>query len=176
MEAMQKILTAQFLGLIFLIMGLVGGLMVLVPSISPLFHAQFWPALIIIVCAVAFLMWKGAGKPIKMGMAIVAAVLGLWLVVNVAPTLFSEAAVILPPSAAVAEKAIMAAGAQMGAMHAHLLAGELAEYAAAMQGYLGAMAEFSGAHLTAGVALALGGVGGLIALVGGLFGIMSARS
>ncbi len=84
-DVLKKTLTVQFRGVIFLIMALVGGIMALLPAaLSPFFHAQFWPALVLLICALVFLLWRGAGKSAKMGLAIVALVMGLWLLINAA--------------------------------------------------------------------------------------------
>lgn len=82
-DVLKKALTVQFMGVIFLVMGLVGSVMALLPALSPFFLAHFLPALIILICVLVFFLWKGAGRTIKMTLAIVSLVLGLWLVINV---------------------------------------------------------------------------------------------
>ncbi len=74
---------AQSLRVIFLVMALVGGVMALIPAITPFFLAQFLPALIVAICALVFYLWKEAGKAVKMTLAIVSLILGLWLLINV---------------------------------------------------------------------------------------------
>ena len=78
---------AQSLRVIFLVMALVGGVMALLPALTPLFHAQFWPALLIAICGLVFYLWRDAGKVVKMALAIVSLILGLWLVINVVASL-----------------------------------------------------------------------------------------
>lgn len=91
MEAITKMLTAQFLGVVFLIMGLVGGIFVLVPALIPPFHAHLWPGLVILICALVFSLWRGASKIIKTSLATIALVLGIWLIVNVTGAIVTPA-------------------------------------------------------------------------------------
>ncbi len=73
----------QLTAVIFLVMALVGGIMALLPAISPLFHAQFWPALLVVVCALVFFLWGGAGKMVKTALAVVSLLAGLWILINI---------------------------------------------------------------------------------------------
>jgi hypothetical protein len=90
-DVMKKALNAQSNGVIFLIMALVGAIMALLTSLMPLLIAHLLPALIILICALMFYLWKGAGKSVKMTLAIVALLMGLWLVINMALQ------IVLPP-------------------------------------------------------------------------------
>jgi len=73
----------QSMRIIFLVMALVGGIMALLPAITPFYHAQFWPALIVAICALVFFMWGGAGKGIKTALAVVTLLGGLWILINI---------------------------------------------------------------------------------------------
>ena len=83
-DVLKKALNVQFMGVIFLIMALVGAMMALLTSIMPLLLAHLLPALIILICALMFFLWKGAGKSVKMALAIITLLMGLWLVINMA--------------------------------------------------------------------------------------------
>jgi hypothetical protein len=82
-DAANETSNAQSMRVIFLVMALVGGVMALIPAITPFFLAQFLPALIVAICALVFYLWKGAGKGVKMALAIVTLLGGLWLLINV---------------------------------------------------------------------------------------------
>ena len=83
---------ALIMGVIFFIMALIGAIMGLLTSIAPFFLAHFLPALIILVCALMFFLWRGAGKGAKLALAVVSLILGLWLVINMAGQLVTPAA------------------------------------------------------------------------------------
>jgi len=67
---------------IFFMMGVVGAIMALGSALSPLFVAHFFPALTILICVMVFFLWRGAGKAVKMTLAIVCLLLCPWLVAN----------------------------------------------------------------------------------------------
>lgn len=79
---LKKDFTVQSVDVIILIMGVVGAIMALGSALKPLFIAHFLPALIILICVLVFFLWRGAGKVVKMTLAIIPLLLGLWLVAN----------------------------------------------------------------------------------------------
>ena len=90
-DELKKDFTVQRMDVIFLIMGVVGAIMALGSSLKPLFLAHFLPALIILICVLVFFLWRGAGKGVKMTLAIVSLLLGPWLVVNAVTQIYIPA-------------------------------------------------------------------------------------
>ncbi len=90
-DELKKDFTVQRMDVIFLIMGVVGAIMALGSSLKPLFIAHFLPALIILICVLVFFLWRGAGKGVKMTLAIVSLLLGPWLVVNAVTQIYIPA-------------------------------------------------------------------------------------
>ncbi|MGB2798610.1 MAG: hypothetical protein WBC55_11095 [Dehalococcoidia bacterium] len=90
-DELKKDFTVQSMDVIFLIMGVVGAIMALGSSLKPLFLAHFLPALIILICVLVFFLWRGAGKGVKMTLAIVSLLLGPWLVVNAVTQIYIPA-------------------------------------------------------------------------------------
>ena len=81
-DELKKDFTVQSVDVIILIMGVVGAIMALGSALKPLFIAHFLPALIILICVLVFFLWRRAGKVVKMTLAIIPLLLGLWLVAN----------------------------------------------------------------------------------------------
>lgn len=81
-DELKKDFTVQSMDVIILIMGVVGAIMALGSSLKPFFLAHFLPALIILICVLVFFLWRGAGKVVKIPLAIISLLLGLWLVAN----------------------------------------------------------------------------------------------
>ena len=79
---LKKDFTVQSVDVIILIMGVVGAIMALGSALKPLFIAHFLPALIILICVLVFFLWRRASKVVKMTLAIIPLLLGLWLVAN----------------------------------------------------------------------------------------------
>jgi len=81
-DELKKDFTVQGVDVIILIMGVVGSIMALGSALRPLFLAHFLPALIILICVLVFFLWRRAGKVVKIPLAIISLLLGLWLVAN----------------------------------------------------------------------------------------------
>lgn len=99
-DTMKKML-AKMLGVVFVILAFVGMLMIVYTSINPTFHAHLWPALLSVGFAVAWLTAKGKGA--KMGLAVIAFLAALWILLNsimgwVGPAEGSILAMFLTPS------------------------------------------------------------------------------
>jgi len=80
----NKSMRVQLHGVVFTIMALVGSLMAVLPAIMPPFLATLLPALIILICGLVYYLWGGAGKAVKIALAVVALLMGLWMVINLA--------------------------------------------------------------------------------------------
>jgi hypothetical protein len=96
-----KKIVVYIMGLVFVILAFVGMLMIVYTSISPIYHAHLWPALLSVGFAVAWLTAKGNGA--KTGLAIMAFLAALWILLNsimgwVEPAEGSLLAVFLTPS------------------------------------------------------------------------------
>jgi hypothetical protein len=99
-DTMNKIVV-KMLGLVFVILAFVGMIMIVYTSITPTFHAHLWPALLSIGLAGAWLGAKGKGA--KMGVACIAFLAALWILLNsiigwVEPAAGSDLAAFLTPS------------------------------------------------------------------------------
>jgi len=81
-DELKKNFTVQRMDIIFLILGVVGAIMAFGSALKPLFLAHFLPALIILICVLVFFLWRRASKVVKMTLAIIPLLLGLWLVAN----------------------------------------------------------------------------------------------
>ena len=90
-DELKKDFTVQRMDVIFLIMGVVGAIMALGSSLKPLFLAHFLPALIILICVLVFFLWRGAGKVVKMTLAIISLLLCPWLVANAVTQIYIPA-------------------------------------------------------------------------------------
>jgi hypothetical protein len=90
-DELKKDFTVQRMDVIFLIMGVVGAFMALGSSLKPLFLAHFLPALIILICVLVFFLWRGAGKVVKMTLAIISLLLCPWLVANAVTQIYIPA-------------------------------------------------------------------------------------
>ena len=90
-DELKKDFTFQRMDVIFLIMGVVGSIMALGSSLKPLFLAHFLPALIILICVLAFFLWRGASKVVKMTLAIISLLLCPWLVINAVTQIYIPA-------------------------------------------------------------------------------------
>ena len=90
-DELKKDFTIQRMDVIFLIMGVVGAFMALGSSLKPLFLAHFLPALIILICVLVFFLWRGAGKVVKMTLAIISLLLCPWLVANAVTQIYIPA-------------------------------------------------------------------------------------
>ena len=96
-----KKIVVNIMGLVFVILAFVGMLMIVYTSINPTFHAHLWPALLSVGFAVAWLTAKGKGA--KMGLAVIAFLAALWILLNsimgwVGPAEGSILAMFLTPS------------------------------------------------------------------------------
>ena len=90
-DELKKDFNVQRMDVIFLIMGVVGAFMALGSSLKPLFLAHFLPALIILICVLVFFLWRGAGKVVKMTLAIISLLLCPWLVANAVTQIYIPA-------------------------------------------------------------------------------------
>jgi hypothetical protein len=128
-----KKIVVYIMGLVFVILAFVGMLMVVYTSINPTFHAHLWPALLSVGFAVAWFTAKGKGA--KMGLAVMAFLAALWILLNsimgwVEPAEGSLLAVFLTPS----KTAFSATGALLiifGSLAGISAAGSLAGISAA---------------------------------------------
>jgi len=78
-DTMKKIMV-YMMGSAFIMLAFVGMVMIIYTSIVPTFHAHLWPALISVDCAGAWFVAKSKG--LKMGLAGVAFLAGLWILLN----------------------------------------------------------------------------------------------
>jgi len=78
-DTMKKML-AKMLGVVFGMLTFMGMILVVITSISPTFHAHLWPVLLSVGCSGAWLTAKGKGT--KMGLAGIAFLAGLWILLN----------------------------------------------------------------------------------------------
>ena len=154
MEAMKKMLAAQFLGTIFFIMAQVGALMICVGTLKPLYHAYFWPGLLILVCAIVWMLWRGRGKGASYLLVLIPIVAGLWIILA---GLFGWAH---PPG-------VNTVGEAVATMSGAVAAGDAAAFGPALGDYT---------HGVVGLAMAgVAGAGAAIAVLGSLLGIMAVR-
>ena len=96
-----KKIVVNIMGLVFIILAFVGMLMIVYTSINPTFHAHLWPALLSVGFAVAWFATKGKGA--KMGLAVIAFLAALWILLNsimgwVGPAEGSVLSIFLTPS------------------------------------------------------------------------------
>jgi hypothetical protein len=78
-DTMKKIMV-YMMGSAFIMLAFVGMVMIIYTSIVPTFHAHLWPALISVDCAGAWFVAKSKG--LKMGLAGIAFLAGLWILLN----------------------------------------------------------------------------------------------
>ena len=78
-DTMKKMM-ATLMGLVFAILAFIGMILIVFTSINPMFHAHFWPALLSVGCAGAWLGTKG--KWPKMGLSGIAFMAALWVLLN----------------------------------------------------------------------------------------------
>ncbi len=78
-ETMKKMM-ATLTGLVFAILAFIGMILIMIASVNPIFHAHFWPALVIVGCAGGWLMVKG--KCLKIGLSGIAMLVSLWVLIN----------------------------------------------------------------------------------------------
>lgn len=78
-DTMRKIM-ATITGLCFAILAFIGVMLIVGTSVVPMFHAHFWPAFLIIGCAGGWLMAKGRAR--KIGLAVIALVPAVWVLLN----------------------------------------------------------------------------------------------
>jgi len=78
-DTMKKMM-AKTMGVVFGMLAFIGMILVVIASINPTFHAHLWPVLLSVGCSGAWLTAKGKGT--KMGLACIAFLAALWILLN----------------------------------------------------------------------------------------------
>jgi hypothetical protein len=78
-DTMKKI-KVYLMGSVFVMLAFAGMVMIFYTSIVPPFHAYLWPTLMSVACAGAWFIAKSKG--LKMGLAGIAFLAGLWILLN----------------------------------------------------------------------------------------------
>ncbi len=154
MEAIQKRLATAFLGNIFFIMGQVGGLMICLGAVRPMFHAYLWPGVVVLACTLVWMLWRARTKMASYIIAGTASLMCLWIIIA---GLFE---LVHPPAAESLQESLTAMVVALATGNAAAFGGAMGEYTLAM------------------VSLSMVGIattGAVIALIGSLLGIMAAR-
>lgn len=163
MEALQKKLAEQFMGVIFFIMGQVGCLMIILGTFKPMFHLYIWPGTAALLCTIVWSLWRGRSKGVSWILVLIPLGVSLWIVLS------GLLGLVHPPAVEVLQTEI---GAIAGAI---ATSGDPAG-AGAAAGVVGpALAELvqHGIVPLAGVLIAA--TGAAILLIASLMGIMAVR-
>ena len=78
-DTMKKMM-AKTLGVVFGMLAFMGMILIVITSINPTFHAHLWPVLLSVGCSGTWLTAKGKGS--KMGLAGIAFLAALWILLN----------------------------------------------------------------------------------------------
>ncbi|MBE0415991.1 MAG: hypothetical protein IBX36_05575 [Dehalococcoidia bacterium] len=84
------------IGLSFAIAAGVAALLIMLGSTYPIYHAHFWPALVIVACGGGWLLLV-KGKVARLGLSLIVLLLGIWVLINVA----SGCSIAKPPAVTV---------------------------------------------------------------------------
>ena len=98
-DTMKKMM-AKTMGVVFGMLAFMGMILIVITSINPTFHAHLWPVLLSVGCSGTWLTAKGKGS--KMGLAGIAFLAALWILLNsimgwVAPAAGSAGAEFMTP-------------------------------------------------------------------------------
>jgi len=160
MEALQRKLEFAFLGGRFWVFAQIGALMVLLTSFKPYFWEYNIPALLVLVTALTWDLWRNASKSARYGMALLVLLVFAWLIANTLMVQYFDGTIV-PATAHEAETAVYSA-----------------VIAAMGNNTVGAVTALAGAIQPAALAvntMLMGAIGGTLMLISGLMGLMAAR-
>jgi len=160
MEMLQKRLEFAFLGGRFWIFAQIGALLVLLTSFKPFFWEYNIPALLVLLGALTWDLWRNAPKAARYGISLLTLVVFMWLLANTLMVQYFDGTLV--PSSL--------HDYQTGMMTAYGLAATNNSAAA-----VGVMAEVIPDGVAGINTLLMGAIGGVLMLISGLMGLMAAR-
>jgi hypothetical protein len=161
MDDLQQRLRFSLVGGWYWTFALIGALMIVATTFRPFFLAYMTTALVVVVCALAWGLWRNAPKIARYGMALITLVACAFMIYNSLGALYGWSSYIQHP----AEAEATTYGFQV---YTSLLANDTANIVAGM----GGLTESTS---TSAVVYAAGGIGSLLFLVSGLMGLMAVR-
>ena len=161
MDDLQQRLGFSLVGGWYWTFALIGALMIVATTFRPFFLSYMTTALVVVVCALAWGLWRNAPKIARYGMALITLVACAFMIYNSLGVLYGWSSYIQHP----AEAEATTYGFQV---YTSLLANDTANIVAGM----GGLTESTS---TSAVVYAAGGIGSLLFLVSGLMGLMAAR-
>ncbi len=165
MDDLQQRLGFSLVGGWYWTFALIGALMIVATTYKPFFLAYMTTALVVVVCALAWGLWRNAPKIARYGMALITLAAFVFLLYNSLAVLYGWSSYIHHP----AEAEATTYGYQL---YINLLANNLANDSATI---VGGLRGFTESINTSAIVYAAGGIGSLLFLVSGLMGIMAAR-
>ena len=160
MEMLQKRLEFAFLGGRFWTFAQIGALLVLLTSFRPFFWEYNIPALVVLLGAITWDLWRNAPKAARYGISLLTLVVCFWLLANTLMVQYFDGT-ITPDAPHQYTDGVMAA---LGLAAVNNTAGAVGALAAAVP--YGALPV---------ITLLMGAIGSVLMLVSGLMGLMAAR-
>ena len=140
---------------------LIGALMIVATTYKPFFLAYMTTALVVVVCALAWGLWRNAPKIARYGIALITLAAFVFLLYNSLAALYGWSSYIHHPYEADA----VTYGTQI---YMGLFTNDVANITAGVGGLTESVSVST-------IAYGMGGIGSLLFLVSGLMGIMAAR-
>jgi len=161
MDDLQNRLGFSLVGGWYWTFALIGAFMIVATTYEPYFLAYSTTALVVVVCALVWGLWRNAPKIARYGMALITLAAFAFMAYNSLAVLQGWSSYIHHP-----------AEADALTYSSQIYMGLLANNTASIVGGLGGLTE---SVSVSAIAYAAGGIGSLLFLVSGLMGIMAAR-
>jgi energy-coupling factor transporter transmembrane protein EcfT len=160
-EDLQHRLGSSLVGSWYWIFALIGALMIVATTYKPFFLAYMTTALVVVVCALAWGLWRNAPKIARYGIALITLAAFVFMLYNSLAVLYGWSSYIQHPSEADA----VTYGTQ-------IYMGLFTNNTASITAGVGGLTE---SVSVSALVYGMGGIGSLLFLVSGLMGIMAAR-